>query len=290
MGGMKFTPNLVVGILLTLVGLALTLDRFGIVVARDLLQYWPVALILFGAAIAVEALTGGDQVDPARRPRPIVSPGSVFIWVMVALLVSNASQRRFVAAGGSQEDRVSVFSVMGRDSRTSYATAFRGAQVTTVMGRAGLDLRNATVAPGADAVIDVSGLMGRIEVLVPREWTVEIEATPIMGAVNDLRRLSPEEIARFDDRSRPRRDRDRFPASPPERPTTGATPDRAAAPAPGAAADPAAGTGTGAAAGTRTGTAAGTTAGADVAAPSAGAPVRVVIRGFVMMGALVIRS
>lgn len=185
-----------------------------------------------------------------RRQRPIVSPGFIFMLVIVGLVVSNASQRRFVPTVGSQEDRVTVFSVMGRDSRTSDAANFRGAEMTTVMGRAELDLRRAAVAPGTEAVIDVSAVMGRVEVLVPKEWTVQIDTTPIMGAVRDVRGLDPEELRRFR-RSGRRGDRDL------ELPAAAAPPE-----APGPAAAPA----------------------------SNGPPPRVVIRGFVMMGAVVVRS
>jgi hypothetical protein len=279
---MNFTPNLVVGIVLTLVGLVLTLERMGTVVARDLLQYWPAVLILFGASVVVQALRRGtDAVPDGPRQRPIVAPGSVFVWVIVAILVSTASQRRFVPVGGSQEDRVSLFTVMGRDSRASDATNFRGAEMTSVMGRAELDLRRATLAPGEDAVIDVFGLMGEVRVIVPKEWSVDIQTTPIMGGVRDLRGLSEGAIGDLDRRSRRgSRDRDLEPLGAPEAtpaPNVAPPADGTPAAAAGSVAAPATGAVTMPAPGA---------AGALISGP---AP-RLIIRGTVMMGALVVRS
>jgi hypothetical protein len=57
------------------------------------------------------------------------------------------------------------------------------------MGKSRLDLREAVLAPGEEAVIDVFGMMGAVEVVVPDEWDVEVETVPVMGRVNDRRML-----------------------------------------------------------------------------------------------------
>ena len=74
-----FTPNLVIGIAIALLGVVLILDRVGIMAAQDLLKFWPVLLILFGASVVVQAMRGGaDQ----PRQRPMVSPGFIFFIVI----------------------------------------------------------------------------------------------------------------------------------------------------------------------------------------------------------------
>jgi hypothetical protein len=59
--------------------------------------------------------------------------------------------------------------------------------MTSVMGGCVLDLRQAIVAPGAEAVVNVFAFMGGHEVVVPSGWTVIPDVVPILGAVEDKR-------------------------------------------------------------------------------------------------------
>jgi hypothetical protein len=80
-----------------------------------------------------------------------------------------------------------VVSVMGRSDHVSRATAFRGADVTNVMGRTDLDLRDSTMAPGASASVQVFSMMGAVVMRVPPTWTVDTGAITAMGGVRDER-------------------------------------------------------------------------------------------------------
>jgi hypothetical protein len=64
----------------------------------------------------------------------------------------------------------------------SRATPFTAPTCTNVMGRADLDLRDATLAPGATALVQVFSLMGAV-VRVPPTWTVDTGAISAMGGV-----------------------------------------------------------------------------------------------------------
>ena len=61
------TPNLVLGICVTAVGVALALDQFQLIDARQLFRFWPLAVILFGASMVIQALRGGgDEALPCH--------------------------------------------------------------------------------------------------------------------------------------------------------------------------------------------------------------------------------
>jgi hypothetical protein len=137
--------------------------------------------------------------------------------------------------------------VLGGDNRTSFAEDFQKGEVTSFMGGSKLDLRQATIAPGGQAVIDVFAMMGGTVITVPSDWVVDVEALSVMGGVRD---------ERF---GLPRRDRRRRILAEAEAPGVEPAP---APPLPEAAGE----------------------------APAAGPPPRLVIRGFIMMGGLVIRS
>ncbi len=184
----NFTPNLVVGLGIMLLGLVLMLDQLGLADARELLRLWPVLLILFGASIVREALHGdADSSTAGRRERPIVTPPLVILLVIAFLFISHAQRRSETASTTTTAETVDLFAVMGRDHRTSSAKSFRGGEMTSIMGRTHLDLRQSVMSPGEEAVVDVFALMGRVVLQVPRDWVVDVQAMPIMGGVKDER-------------------------------------------------------------------------------------------------------
>jgi hypothetical protein len=183
--GSGFTPNVVVGIAMTAVGTVLMLDTLDLVNARDVARYWPVLLIMFGASVVFQAFRGGpDSAAGGRGQRPILTPGFVIFFVIAGLLAANAFPRILPRTDRRSD---SIVAVMGRAARTSDARTFTGANMTTVMGNSRLDLREATMAPGEEAVVDVFGLMGGVELIVPDGWVVDVEAVPLMGRVDDSR-------------------------------------------------------------------------------------------------------
>jgi hypothetical protein len=140
------------------------------------------------------------QARRMRRHHRSLTPLAVLgIWIAIFVGFQMSGTRSFRVGGStaagfteSSSDRVQVVSVMGRSDHVSRATAFRGADVTNVMGRADLDLRDATMAPGAIASVKVVSLMGAVVLRVPPTWTVDTGAISAMGGVQD-ERPSPQE-------------------------------------------------------------------------------------------------
>jgi len=245
----SFTPNLVVGIGITALGIVLTLDRLRLTVAQDWFMYWPVLLMLFGASVVNQGfLRQSDGVGVDRHQRPIVSPMFVIVLVIIGIAISQAPFRTSAGARSETNDTVHIVAVMSTARQNSVAQTFRGGNMTSVMGESQLDLRQAKVAPGEEVVIDVFGMMGAVVIYVPDDWVVDVRTLPVMGGVKD-QRFSP--ALRLGRRARREAERDRADAGD----------DVPIAEAPEAPLD-----------------------------PSAGPPPRVVVRGFIMMGALNIRS
>lgn len=180
------TPNLAFGICLVVIGTALALERLHVIEASQILRFWPLGLVLIGVSLVIQALHAGDA-PPAGRSEQGFTSGHVVAIVLVGILVSQSLHRGTDAIRTDSSETVSVFAVLGRHERVSHAPRFRGGEMTTVMGRSELDLREATIPSGEEAVIDVFGLMGRVVVRVPEGWTVDVRAVPIMGGVRDRR-------------------------------------------------------------------------------------------------------
>jgi hypothetical protein len=182
---------------------------------------WPLLVIAVGLIIAFNGgrrrwygpeapeapIPPGQPIQPwdrraARRMRrhhrsmtPLAVLG-IWIAIFVGWQVSGMSGFRTFGDSNnarfteSTSERVGVVSVMGRSDYISRATSFRGANVTNVMGRSDLDLRDATLAPGASATLQVFSMMGAVMVRVPPTWTVETGALTAMGGVRDERSRS----------------------------------------------------------------------------------------------------
>ena len=261
-------PHVVIGLCVMALGVALVLDRLGVVAAEQVLRFWPIGLILFGASIMWQAIAAApDGTVNGRRQDIPIGPA---IWlVLLGLFFTHAFERRGSAERSDNSENVKVFALMSGDQRTSAGARFRGGEMTALMGGARLDLRGATLAPGESAVIDVFTLMGGATLMVPKGWTVDVQATSILAGIKDDRSNANSEERRRPGRPRRPDDVEAVPPVPevPAPPTPDAArPDR---PAQGQADVP--------------------LEKADTGTPPGNAP-RLVVRGFVMMGGLVIKS
>jgi predicted membrane protein len=254
------TPRTIVGFGIAFVGVALVLDRLDLLHAERVLRYWPVGLILIGALMIVQG-EGGQRtrgiifagigtwlflamqdllpwrlwelfwplllvfigLSMAMRPRgrhwgrmrermdqrfeqrigervgggpgtasgpsaPIGDPGGRASFTPNPSSSFGAAGAGFANADNSPN--VSIFSIMSGVKRASNASPFRGGDITAFMGGAHLDLRMAQIPPGGEAVIDVTTIMGGVEIAIPSTWAVATPIVPFMGAIED-KRLPP---------------------------------------------------------------------------------------------------
>lgn len=179
----RVTTNLALGICLILLGTVLILDRLGLMPASQLLRFWPIGLVLFGIAMVVQSF---QRVDPTSAPREHDGLGHALIWVIFSIVVWTGFSHGTTVRTDSSET-ANVVAVISRHHLVSNAAIFRSAEMTTIMGRADLDLRKTSVAPGEEAVIEVFTLMGGSTIRVPEGWNVDVRATPVMGGIRDRR-------------------------------------------------------------------------------------------------------
>ena len=185
-----FSPRLVMGVTIMGLGMVMILDRLGLVYADTMLQFWPVLIVLFGASIVVQSLQPASADDGSIRHRRSGFPGLFLLIFFIAVFGWNGTRRSDGRVLASGSDGINLAGVMS-STRGTVTTDFHGGHLTSVMGRATLDLREAKLAPGQEAVVDVFVTMGRGEILVPPDWTVDMSALPAMGAAEDNRWRGP---------------------------------------------------------------------------------------------------
>jgi predicted membrane protein len=217
--GFRVTPQAVLGLLIVVFGLLLTADNLGWVsTQRFLWTYWPVILIavgltklltgagsgrifgalvmLVGIGLEVERLFHIDIdawwpmllvglgiiiITRARGPRTRLQAGPDATGGIAQLDATNAND---VTQPLSNEANISEFAMWAGKQRRISSIAFRGADLTAIMGGIELDLRQAGTA-GGEAVIDVFVMWGGIEIWVPPDWTVSNQVSLIMGGAED---------------------------------------------------------------------------------------------------------
>jgi predicted membrane protein len=198
------TAQVVFGLMVVAVGVLFTLDNLEVLDARDYLRYWPAGLVAVGVLKLWHASRDGHGWFGGLL---FVAIGAWMLLENIVYITINAREllplllvllggymvwRGF---GGQRRDRTSdghssfsALAIMGGVARRSSSQDFKGADLTAVMGGCEIDLRQASIAEGAEAVIDVFAFWGGIDIKVPEDWTVITRAMPLMGGVEDKTR------------------------------------------------------------------------------------------------------
>lgn len=150
----RTSSGYLIGGTLATVGVLMILHRLGYIYF-NIRTMWPLFLIGVGGFIIFKAL--------ARRNRGDLVPG--------------------LKAGESDDSVVDITAILGGFERRIVTQDFRGGEITAVMGGCELDMRDSSIK--GEAVINVFAVFGGISIKVPRDWTVILHGTPIMGGFDE---------------------------------------------------------------------------------------------------------
>jgi hypothetical protein len=230
---MPVTGRLVFGMVVIVLGVLFTLDSVGVLDAGQFLRWWPAAPILYGVARMTglgcrqNTLAGAIFTIAGTlfllHDFDVISldPWSLF-WPFVLLAIGASMVRGSLrrqrlrlelrggavhavpvpdgtpgyapAGGGSAPDATfNTFVMWSGLERKVTSNEFRGGDVTAIMGGAEIDLRQSRLA-GGEAVIEVLVLWGGVDLFVPADWKVSVEAVPFMGGIEDGTRAPSGEV------------------------------------------------------------------------------------------------
>jgi len=194
----RFSTRMILGVGIVLLGVALLLERLELFDAERLTRFWPVILIAVGLKVLMEAARTGRWVGGAvitllgliflGRELDLIGFGVGELWPLFIILAGLGILARGFRRGGddraSRDERISQFGILCGLSPKISSPEFKGGEINAFMGGVEVDLREAGVGEEG-AVIVVFAMMGGIEIVVPRDWTVNTNVTPFMGAVED---------------------------------------------------------------------------------------------------------
>lgn len=113
-----------------------------------------------------------------RRKLPRIIMAIVTVQVIGSLVGLVMSKR--MSEGDENSDEFMVAAIFGGRKFHSRARSLRSGVVVASMGGIDLDLRNATLAPEG-AALELRTTMGGIQVTVPQDWAVDVDAKTQAG-------------------------------------------------------------------------------------------------------------
>lgn len=201
----RITSQFIIGAAIVVIGAALLLDNLGVIPnSREILRFWPVALVLIGLR-DLFVTTDGSR---AMRGTLLLSFGTLLLlntldiiefsifglWPLLLILfgaqmlVNSLSAREVSEADDASENsEFDDFALLGGVKRSISSQTFRGGSASALMGGVDLDLSKAQMA-GERVVINVFALMGGVVLRIPEDWAVISNVTAILGGVDDKSR------------------------------------------------------------------------------------------------------
>ncbi len=157
-------------------------------------EFWPVALILWGASFLVNRKSTGELVTGLI----IIGIGTIilgnrqdwfdlnlsrlwaFFWPTVLILAGISFLRGPRMSGGSS------MAFMSGIDKTKQRWELEDANYWAIMGGIALDLNKANMKPGEEYLLSCNVLMGGIEITVPPDATVYCQGSVTLGGLEML--------------------------------------------------------------------------------------------------------
>jgi len=199
--------RVIIGVILVLAGLFLAIRNTGFF--PDFIDHvifsWPMLLVIIGLVMTLgsKEKTGGIIVMAVGGffMIPLVFREtfhmynmfwpSIFIIIGVIFIVTRRRGWNSVRTKGMiGDDYIDYVNVFSGGERQIVSQNFRGGKVSAIFGGIELDLTKARMAPGRNE-IEIACVFGGATIIVPDNWYVTIEVTPVLGGFSDSRKLSP---------------------------------------------------------------------------------------------------
>jgi predicted membrane protein len=197
----------VIGVILVLLGLFLVLRNTGFFpyAISNIVFSWPMLLITIGLVITLgSAGSKSSGVIVMAVGAFFLIPHifrdafnvdmfwpSVFIIIGVIFIFSKRHGWNSVSTAGIVgDDYIDYVNVFSGGERQIVSENFKGGKISAVFGGMELDLTKAKLAPGRNE-LEIACVFGGATLIVPDDWNVSIEVTPVLGGFSDSRKLFP---------------------------------------------------------------------------------------------------
>lgn len=138
--------------------------------------WFGIALLLFVGRLPFFNLNFWALIGPA-----------IVVWIGLSMVLRGTGRPGRGGASLDSRDWISGTAILGGIDRKCTSQHFKGGDLTSIMGGIKIDLRDARIETDP-AILEVSTVMGAIEIFVPQNWDIENQVTPILGGCEDTTR------------------------------------------------------------------------------------------------------
>ena len=184
-------------------GLALLLRNMDLLpaIVEDAIFSWQMLLIGIGTINYVDRnktfglvlmVVGGVFLIPDFFNFPVelhkVFWPAILILIGIVLIMNAGKKRKRMNFKeiSSSDDTMEEVAIFGGLERNITGPDFKGGRITTIFGGAKINLSKAMLAEGTTE-LEITCIFGGVNLLVPPEWNVVIQVTPIFGGFADKR-------------------------------------------------------------------------------------------------------
>jgi len=215
-----FNTRLVVGLLIIAAGILLLLKSLGYSSDYNVGDFWPVILIVIGLGKILRPkeyrqLYWGIVITAIGTLFLLNNLGYVHFWFKdlwpillillgIEILRCGVFKHKFMStccfhdegkhhfktwkgisnSNNVDSDYVDISVVLGGGEYKFSNKQLKGGSVSTIMGGCELDFRNADMEK-EEMVLEISSIMGGVEIIIPSHWQVVMQGTPVLGSVED---------------------------------------------------------------------------------------------------------
>lgn len=185
----------ILGFILVFIGAIFLLDNLGFDIHIPYYLFsWPAVFVVLGV---INLLSGNSK--PALiffglatvfylHYYNIVRLGEIWPAILIFIGLSFILRRRSgpKRVSESNENYFDEVAIFGGTERKIVSEKLQGGKITCVFGGAEIDLRGSKAQDGG--VIEIFCMFGGVELMLPEEWKVNMDATAIFGGFSDSRK------------------------------------------------------------------------------------------------------
>ena len=174
-----------------LAGIGFQLDKLGLW-RWDAAQFWPVLIVVAGLFLILgrprhrrqdTSMAAADS--GSERPAGLGQANSNAAG-------DAAPERRAGPRHTNSSDTIRVSHILGGGQERVTSQDFQGGEISAILGGMELDLRDAGLHQGR-ATLDATIVCGGLELRVPRNWRVNLQATTLLGGTENRHQQPPSE-------------------------------------------------------------------------------------------------
>ncbi|NOR87345.1 MAG: hypothetical protein GQ527_07035 [Bacteroidales bacterium] len=177
---LTISDNKIAGFILISIGTFFWLPEIFELSVKASQLFWPVIIIIIGVMLLFKNPKNNHPLRPWERRKKFHN-GSDENGEG-----ENTDSSESFNQNAAAHDYVEDIAIFSGTKKTITSSNFRGGRLTAIFGGSELNLSRARLAPGRN-VLDVFFMFGGSEIIVPSDWNVAIEVTPIFGGFSDER-------------------------------------------------------------------------------------------------------